>query len=318
MKFLRKSLLLALLIAVANPVNANAKTTITGGPFTNLPSTGQIITLKLSGYPANSGFYILQCLGAHDDSRPQICNPNNQLWVSDTAGANFALNADIQFKPVSTFTFGNTSVDCTKTRCEIFIRLDHMWTGNRSEDQFIPLTFIGSTTPSSTADVITVRMNDRTIKKSAYIGVRYQEVFTLSASAKSGATLTYSTTSTTCSLSGNKVTILAGSGICDIAISSPGNSQYTAVTEHYLFKINLGLQRLTVSTSVRAGTSITLPATTAFGEKISYEQSSSGNCTLTGNTLYFNKVGACMIKATALAKNGAYSSLNQTLSFKIR
>ena len=193
-----------------------------------------------------------------------------------------------------------------------------MGTGDRSEDQFIPLSFVGSSTPSPTADVITARINDRTIKSGAYISVRYQDVLTFTASAKSGATLSYSTTSSTCSISGNKITILKGSGICDIAVSSPGNAQYTATTVHYFFKINLGLQKLTISTIVRKGTNITLPTATSFGEKISYEQSSTTNCTLTGNTLSFNKVGACMIKATALAKSDTYASLNQTLNFKIR
>lgn len=318
MNFLKRSLLLALALVITTPVMANAKTTITGGPYTNLPATGQVVTLKLSGYPTNAGFYILQCLSAHDDARPQICNPNNQLWISNSPGANFAPTADIQFKPTSTFTFGSTGVDCTKAKCEIFVRLDHMFTGNRTEDQYLPLTFIGSSTPAPTADVITARINDRSIRTSAYISVRYQDVFTINATAKSGATLTYSTTSTTCSLAGNKVTILKGTGVCDIAVASPGNAQFTATTVHYLFKINPGQQKISVSNLVRVGTNVTLPTTTNFGEKISYEQSSTVNCTLTGNTVYFNKVGACMIKATALAKTDTYNSLNQTLNFKIR
>lgn len=141
---------------------------------------------------------------------------------------------------------------------------------------------------------------------------------TFTATAESGAALRYSTTSPTCFISGNKITILKGSGICDIAVNSPGNAQYTATTVLYFFKINLGLQKLAISTLVRKSTNITLPTTTSFGEKISYEQSSTTNCTLTGNTLTLNKVCACMIKATALAKSDTYASLNQTLVFKIR
>lgn len=318
MKLLRKSIFFALLLSLVTPLAANAKTTITGGPFTNLPATGQVITLKLSGYPSNAGFYILQCLSEDDNARPHICNPANQLWISNSAGANFTPSADIQFRPTSTFTFSGTGVDCVKTRCEIFIRLDHMASGDRSEDQYLPLAFVGSSTPSPTSDVITAYIDNRRIKSSSNISVRYQDVFTLNASARSGATLTYSTTSTTCSLAGNKVTILQGSGICDVAVYSPGNAQFTPVTEHYLFRIGLGLQRLSISTNVRAGTSYTLPATTSFGEKISYEKSNTTNCTLTGNTVYFNKIGACLIKATALAKANTYQSLNQVLSFKIR
>lgn len=318
MKLIKKALLFAIAFALVTPIAASAKTTVTGGPFANLPATGGVVTLKLSGYPTNAGFYILQCLSEHDDSRPQICNPNNQLWISTSPGANFAPTADIQFRPTATFTFRDTGVDCTKAKCEIFIRLDHMATGNKSEDLYLPLAFVGGSTPSSTADIITAHINNRTIKGNANIGVRYKDVFTIVASAKSGATLTFSTTSTTCSLTGNQVTILKGFGICDIAISSPGNGQYSANTVHYLFNIKPGLQRITVTTSVRAGTNLTLPTLSNFGETVSYEKSTTGNCTLTGNVVYFNKTGACMIKATALAKTDTYTSLNQTLSFKIR
>ncbi len=318
MKKISKASIIALLIALITPFAAQAKTTITGGPFTNLPATGQVITLKLSGYPTNAGFYLLQCLSDDDNSRPRICNPNNQLWISNSVGANFAPNADIQFRPTATFTYGSTNVDCLKTRCELFMRLDHMASGNRTEDQYIPLSFQGSSTPSPTADVITAYIGTRKLKSLTNISVRYQDVITINATARSGATLTYSTTSTTCTVAGNRVTFTQGTGICDLAISSPGNAQFTPITEHYLFKINPGMQRITVNTSVRVGTSFTLPALSNFGEQISYEQSSTTNCKLVGNTVTFNKIGACLIKATALAKNNTYQSMNQTIVFRIR
>ena len=318
MKTLRRSFLIAAIIALLSPLAANAKTTITGGPFTNLPATGQIITMKLSGFPTNAGFYLLQCLSNHDNARPSVCNPANQLWISNSVGANFAPTADIQFKPTATFTLGNTGVDCTKARCELFMRLDHMASGDRSEDQYIPLTFVGSSTPSATADVITAYINSRKLKSDSNTTVRYQDVVTITATARSGAALTFATTSTTCTVAGNRITITKGSGICDVTITSPGNAQFTPVTEHFFLKIYPGSQRITVNTTVRVGTSFTLPLLSNFGEKISYEQSETKNCTLTGNTVFFNKVGACLIKATALAKTDTYQSMNQAITFKIR
>ncbi len=318
MKLLKKSIWLALIFTLLTPLSANAKTTVTGGPFTNLPATGQIVTLKMSGFPTNSGFYILQCLDHRDDLRPDICNPNNQLWISNSAGANFTPTADIQFRPTATFTYRNENVDCTKRRCEIFIRLDHMGTGNRTEDQFIPLSFVGSSTPSPTADVLTAYIDNKKIRSSANIPVRYLDAFTLSVSARSGANVTLSTTSTNCTLVGNRVTINQGMGICDIAATSPGNTQFTPITEHYLFKAYPSIQRITINTNVKVGTSLTLPLTSNYGEKISYESSNNANCTLTGNLVRFEKVGACLVKATALAKSDTYQSMNQTLVFKIR
>ena len=318
MKLFKKSLWLALICALLTPLSASAKTTITGGPFTNLPATGQVVTLKLTGYPANSGFYILQCLDHHDDARPDTCNPNNQLWISTSPGANFAPTADIQFRPTATFVYRNNTIDCTKRRCEIFIRLDHMATGDRTEDQFIPLSFVGSSTPAATADVLTAYMDSKRIKSGTNIAVRYQDAFTLSVSARSGATVTLSTTSTSCTLVGNRVTITKGTGVCDIAAASPGNAQFTPITEHYLFKSYPAIQRITINTNVKAGASLTLPLTSNYGEKISYESSSTANCTLTGNVVRFEKVGACLVKATALAKSDTYQSMNQTIVFKIR
>lgn len=310
--------LIAMIIALFTPFAASAKTTVTGGPFTNLPTTGQVITLKLSGYPSNAGFYLLQCLSNNDNARPHICNPNNQLWISTSPGANFAPTADIQFRPTATFTYGSTGVDCIKARCELFMRLDHMASGDRTEDQYIPLTFVGSSTPSPTADVITAYIGEKRLKSMTNISVRYQDVVTINATARSGASLTYSSTSNTCAVAGNRVTFTQGSGICDVAITSPGNAQFTAVTEHFLFRINPGVQRITLNTAVRVGTSFMLPTLTNFGEKISYEKSTTTNCTLIGTTIYFNKVGACLIKATALAKTNTYQSMNQTIVFKIR
>ena len=320
MKYL-KIVLIALSLIFAMPAISYAKTTVTGGPYTNLALTGQVVNLKLTGYPAGAGFYIMECKRVNGDSRPQICNPNSQLWISTSAGADFPPTADILFRPTATFTYGSQLVDCVKIPCGIFIRLDHKATDDKSEDQFIPISFIGSTIPTANSDVISASVNGRTIEGSRVLSFSNQSVFRIEATAKSGATLTYSTLSTTCSLSGNQVTILQGTGYCEVDIYSPGNTQYTAITKHYLFKLTLGDQRITVPTRVKRGASYTLPSQTGFGPKISYEISETRNCSLevSGSTyrLTFNKKGACNVRATAPGLANLYSELKQTISFKI-
>ena len=313
--------LMALSLLFAIPTIAHAKTTVTGGPYVNLTLTGQVVNVKLTGYPTGSGFYIQQCKRVNSESRPQICNPNSQLWISNSLGADFLPTADIQFRPASTFNYGTQTIDCVRIPCGIFIRLDHKASADRSEDQFIPITFVGSTIPSANSDVITATVNGKSIEGSRVLNIQNQSIFRIEASAKSGAAVTYSTVSTTCSLSGNQVTILQGAGYCEIDIYSPGNTQYLAITKHYLFKLALGNQRITVPNPVKRGAGFTLPAETSFGAKISYEMSETKNCSLAVNgTFYrltFNKKGACNVRATAPGMANLYSELKQTISFKI-
>ena len=303
-------------ILVGSVSTAQASTTITGGPLTNLQPTGQIVTLKLAGYPANRGFYMMQCVKATDENRPTICNAAASLWISTATGANFAPTADIQFKPTATFNYGARSIDCLKSRCGIFFRLDHNYPADNSEDQFLPLTFIG--TPVTGTDVITVSINGKRIRDNQDLAARYRDTFKIDAVAKSGATLSYSTTSTTCSLIANQLTILKGSGECDVAINSPGNTQYTATTLHLVFKLLQGFQSVTVNTSVSPRTNVTLPNLSNFGEKVTYRVSNTANCSLNGFVLTFNKVGACLVRASAPESKDLYRELNQVISFKIR
>lgn len=317
-----KVLLIALALLLLNPAIGYAKTTVSGGPYENLALTGQIVNLKLSGYPSGAGFYILQCKRVNGDARPQICNSNSQLWISSSLGADYLPTADIQFKPAAVFAYGTQTINCVNTQCGIYIRLDHKSSADRSEDQFIPIRFVGNTLPNPNADVITANVNGRQLSIQSPMMIRNQSTFRIEANARSGATLTYSTVSTTCTLNGNQVTILQAAGYCEIDISSPGNTQYSAVTNHYLFRLAPGNPNITVPTKVKPGTSLTLPLNTSFGARITYELSNTNNCSLVLNqgayVVSFIKVGACAVKATAPGATDTYSPLKQSISFKIR
>lgn len=318
-KFSKLALALTVLLA-GSITTAQASTTITGGPFTNLQPTGQVVTLKLAGYPANKGFYLMQCVRSEDEKRPSVCNAAASLWISTATGANFLPTADIQFRPNATFTYGSRTIDCLKNRCGIFFRLDHNFLSDRSEDQFLPISFINAPTPTPTInkDVITVTINGKRIRDDHDLVVRYRDSFKIDAVAKSGAALTYATTSTTCSLTGNQLTVLKGSGECDVTITSPGNTQYSTTTIHLIFRVLPGIQSVTVNNDVSPRTTITLPNLSNFGEKVSYRVSNTANCTLNGYALTFNKVGACFVRASAAEAKDLYKEMNQVISFKIR
>lgn len=316
-KTIAKALLLAAGLLAMTPFAANAKTSVMGGPYTNLTSTGQVVHLALSGYPS-TGLYILQCVQSADASRPTLCNQAAQLWISTAQGASFLPTADIQFKPTATFTSGTTNVDCTKVTCGIFVRLDHTAPTDTSEDQFIPLTFKADSVASLPTDVISATVNGKALSAAMPLDVKYREVFKVEATAQSGSMLTYASLAPACAISGNEVTVLKGTGYCDIAITSPGNAQYTGVTSHYPLKLNAGMQSVKLSTSGKAGSKISLPALSNFGEKVSYTVSKSVNCTLKNNLLTLNKKGACVVKATAPASADTYAALMQSFTVKIK
>ena len=318
MKTLKKGLILAISFALISPVAANAKTTVVGGPYTNLKSSGQVIHLALSGFPTTSGLYVQQCVQSPDSNRPKQCNQAAQLWISTSQGANYTPNADIQFKPTATFTSAGSDIDCTKATCGIFIRLDHTAPTDLSEDQFIPISFAADAAPALPADVVTATVNGVALSSSAPMEVGYRDVFKVEASAKSGVAVTYASLAPACAIDGNVVTALKGSGYCDIAITSAGNSQYSGTTAHFPLKLKPGVQKVSISLSGKVGSKINLPTSSNFGEKVTYSVAKGPNCSIKSGVLSLNKKGACALKLSAPALADTYSSLKQTIAIKIK
>lgn len=264
----------------------------------------------------------MQCAQSTDSSRPKLCNQAAQLWVSTVQGASFSPTApDIQFKPTATFTSGTTAVDCTKVTCGMFIRLDHTAKDDLSEDQFIPLTFAAatsSTAPALPADEITATISGNVLSLRVPLDVKYRDVFKVEASAKSGVSVAYASLAPACAINGNEVTVLKGTGYCDIAVTSAGNAQYAGITAHYPLKLNPGNQLVSIKSSGARGSKLDLPATSNFGEKITYSVTKSANCSLKDNKLVLNKKGACLVKAKANGLADTYGELNQNINVKIK
>ena len=196
--------------------------------------------------------------------------------------------------------------------------MDHNSTYDTSEDQFIPLTFTRTTT-TTTRDTIYVKINGKSVDNEETYKAKYSETLTVVATTRSGAITTLTTTTPTfCSISGMNVSILKGTGMCDIVVTSPGAGQFTSATEKISIKLMKANQNIIYESKVKPGASITLPALTRFGQKITYSGPSTSNCTLAGNFVAFRKVGACEIRANAPGLTDTYYDLWQTLSFKIR
>ena len=305
-------LVFALFASVLVPTQAQAaQTGFLGVPLSNLSSPASI-NIALSNFPTKGGLYVMQCVEGAAGARPTLCNPAVQLWISDGPGATFKPTANIVFKPTSTFT----GADCTKVKCGIFMRYDHTVPNDFTEDQFIALTFKSATTPVPTLapDEITATINGVELSSRTPLKLAYRAPATLSATAKSGATLSFESLAPACTLTGMNITALKGSGFCDIAITSPGSATSSSVTAHFPLELTLGTQTIG-KVSASSTKKIKLPATTNFGEPITYL--GTGSCT-TSKRVVTAKKGTCTIVAGARGSTDLYSPLDERFVLKVK
>ena len=136
---------------------------------------------------------------------------------------------------------------------------------------------------------------------------------TLVATASSGLTVSFaSTTTTVCTVSGTTATFLAA-GVCTITASQAGNSTYAAATPvSQSFTVNaapLTPQTITFANpgAQTVGTSLNLVATASSGLTVSFASTTTTVCTVSGTTASFIAAGACTIQATQ-AGNSTYAA----------
>jgi len=313
---MKKLLVLAALVgSLLVPAQAQAaETKFTGAPLTNLESQGANVTIMLLGVPAKGGLYIQECVQAAAGTRPTLCNSAVQLWISTSRGASFAPTDVIKFSPTGSFVSGSTTIDCTVSKCGIFLRYDHTVPGDLSEDQFIPLTFKAATAGAAAlpVDEISATINGVAVSTKAPITLGYRQVSTMSATSKSGAALTFASIDPNCALKGNEITPLKGAGECAISVTSAGNATATGVTAILPIRLTLGVQTIP---AIAEKKSVKLAATTNFGQKVSYK--ATGNCTIKNNLLTAKK-GKCVINAHAEGQNGLFEMLHKEVVLNIK
>ena len=306
---------LALIGSLLVPASANAaETKFTGAPLTNLDSQGATINIMLLGVPAKGGLYLQECVEAPAGVRPTLCNNAVQLWISTARGASFLPTDVIKFKPTGSFVSGAATVDCTVSKCGIFMRYDHTVPGDLSEDQFIPLTFKAATAENVAlpVDEITATINGVAVSTKAPITLGYRQLSTVSAVSKAGATLTFASLDPNCALNGKEITPLKGSGECAISVTSAGNTTASGITAILPIRLALGVQTIP---AIAAKKSVSLATTTNFGQKVTYK--ATGNCSIMKNTLNAKK-GSCTVTATAAGQAGLFAPLSTKVVLKLK
>jgi hypothetical protein len=297
------------------PVSAQAaETKFTGAPLTNLDSQGATINIMLLGVPAKGGLYIQECVEAPAGTRSALCNTAVQLWISTSRGASFAPTDVIKFAPTGTFVSGTTTVNCTVSKCGIFMRYDHTVPGDLSEDQFIPLTFKAATAANVAlpVDEITATINGVAVSTKAPITLGYRQLSMVSAISKAGAALTFATLDPNCALKGVEVTPLKGSGECAISVTSAGNATASGITAILPIRLTLGVQTIP---TIAVKKSVALATTTNFGQKVSY--TAKGSCSVKKNVLTTAK-GKCEILAHADGQAGLFEELHKQVVVNIK
>ncbi|MEJ6627403.1 MAG: hypothetical protein QNL32_06185 [Actinomycetes bacterium] len=309
------ALVLALAATVLVPFKAQAaETKFLGGPLMNLESQGAVINIQLSAVPEKAGLYMQQCVQSASGARPTICNKAAELWISSSRGASFLPTDLIKFKPTNNFISGTDTIDCTVSKCGIFMRLDHNAEKDLSEDQFISLTFKSNTAQTVVLpfDEITATIKGVVVSTRAPITLGYRELATVSATSKAGAALTYETLLPTCALNGSEITPLKGAGECAISVTSAGNATAAAITAILPIYLTLGLQ---TTPKIAAKKSVKLAGVTNFGEKVTYQ--ATGRCSIKKNILTARK-GKCKIAARADGQDGLFAALEKKVVLKIK
>ena len=314
---MKKLVVVALLAALMTPMSAHAaQTKFVGGPLTNLDYQNATINIALTDVPTKGGLYIQQCVEAPAGTRSALCNKAVELWISTLRGASFLPTAAIAFKPTGSFVSGTTTVDCTVSKCGIFMRFDHTVSADFSEDQFFPITFKAAVAGTTTlaADEVTATINGVAVTTRTPATLGYRQVATVAAVSKSGAALTYRSLAPACALSGQQITPLTGVGECAISVTSAGNSTAAPVTVILPIRLTLGMQTLGIFTlpeTLKAYSKTNLPTATNFGEKIKYK--AVGACSVVRSVLTMRR-GKCEINVTSGSRKGLYEALNTKLT----
>ena len=314
---MKKLVVMALLAALLTPVSAHAaQTKFVGGPLTNLDYQNATINITLTDVPTKGGLYIQQCVEAPAGTRSALCNKAVELWISTARGASFLPTAAIAFKPTGSFVSGTTTVDCTVSKCGIFMRFDHTVPADFSEDQFFPITFKAAVAGTTTlaADDVTGTINGVAVTTRTPATLGYRQVATVAAVSKAGAALTYRSLAPACALNGQQITPLTGVGECAISVTSAGNATAAPVTVILPIRLTLGTQTLgtfTLPESLKAFSKTNLPTASNFGERVTYR--AMGSCSVVRSVLTMRR-GKCDITATAGARKGLYEALNTKLA----
>jgi hypothetical protein len=138
-------------------------------------SPGASVAVSGRGYDEGKGIYVALCRIPERDQLPSPCgggvttagSTGRSVWVSShppTYGAGLA----VPYGPGGTFTTTlhldpviDGSTDCRRVACAIATRNDHTRSGDRGQDLFLPVTFVGSTLATTTTTTLALSSREQ-------------------------------------------------------------------------------------------------------------------------------------------------------------
>lgn len=321
MKLFKSIAPLTIAALVLAPLQASALTGVQGGPYKDLEPTGAIIRLALTNFPTMGGLYIQQCVAPTPGAKPTDCNTVS-LWVSTDANAPTKPTGEIQVKPTAKFnTAANKSIDCTVVSCGLWFAYDHTKPMDRSEDQFIPITFKSAgDAVALPGDTVTGSVKGIALDPRNPVEIAYQGPVKIVTSSLSGTAVTLASSTADCTTKKNTVIALKGTGFCNITATSAGNSKFSSKTANFTLKLVPGVQIISKKNikSLKANRFSTLASETNFGESITYTSTTPTTCKVRGVRVTGIAKGDCVITATAAEKAETWQALDQSIKLKIK
>jgi len=171
-----------------------------------------------------------------------------------------------------------------------------------------------------TQTVTVTGKQNQTITFNAIAAKTYGDApFTVSATASSALTVTYSSSNTAvATVSGNTVTII-GAGTTDIVASQAGNATYNPSESRQTLTVAKANQTLTITVTDKTYTDpdFTLIQNSPAGLAITYINASADIIELTGNTVHIKKPGEATIKAIQPGNSNYRATDTVIVSFTI-
>lgn len=142
------------------PLTSFAATSINGPDGQSLTVTSSQVksdtkvTVTGKGFDETIGIYLAYCVLPKKGAAPTPCGGGADIqgvkeasfWISSNppaygAGLAIAFQPGGRFKEQVAVTKKIGNFDCTKVRCAITVRSDHLHEGDRTHDLFIPISF---------------------------------------------------------------------------------------------------------------------------------------------------------------------------------
>lgn len=152
-----------LAITVLEIAPAAAKNSVTGSfgqsisvtkSIVDVSKKVQTITVTGKGFDETIGIYLAYCVVPKPGAAPTPCGGGankagigaSSTWISSNAppygaGLAIAFKGGGRFSEKLSITKMIGKSDCTKIKCAITVRSDHLHEGDRTNDLFIPITF---------------------------------------------------------------------------------------------------------------------------------------------------------------------------------